>query len=207
MPTVDQLLERARSATGHTTLYWLGEGGRDPRAPLPSTPVDVARTWASLSAQDREELALLAQAMGIDVTGDAPPRDACDCSGFVCWALGMARHAPSAAAYTDAKGWIYTDSIYKDATNAGVRFRGLDRAVPGALVVYPADPRHGKRHGHVAIVMEADASGRATLIAHCSGDNNKHAPYDAIKITTPEVFEAEPASIYAWCRDVSGAPD
>jgi hypothetical protein len=30
------------------------------------------------------------------------------------------------------------------------------------------------------------------------------APFDAIKITSPELFEQQPRSIYAWCRSVVG---
>ncbi|SEK30967.1 CHAP domain-containing protein [Roseateles sp. YR242] len=202
MISVDQLLTRARAATGHGTLYWLSEGGRDPRARLPSTRLAVGRLWPTLPREQREELAPLAAEMGIDVKDSSLVMDACDCSGFVCWALGFSRLAASPAPYTDAAGWIFTDSIWADATGPGERFRGLDRAVPGALVVYPAKDS-GERHGHVAIVVEADASGRATLIAHCAADNVRQAPHDAIKLTTPEAFEAQPRSVYAWCREVS----
>ncbi len=123
---------------------------------------------------------------------------ACDCSGFVCWALGFGRKS-NPAPYTDAAGWIYTDSIWADAMGAGVRFERRARATPGALVVYPK-AGSGENYGHVGLVMEADADGRARLVAHCSAVNFKVAPFDAIKITSPELFEQQPHSIYAWCR-------
>lgn len=195
MTSVETILARARTATGHDTLYWIGTGGLDPTAALPSAPTSVGKTWPTLSAAQKAELLPLARAMGLDVDDPTLVRDACDCSGFVCWALGFTRH-PSADV------WINTDSIWADAMGSQRRFQMLGQARPGALIVYPKPPV-GENYGHVGIVMEADGHGKATLVAHCSADNIAAAPYDAIKITTPEKFEQQAATIYAWCRDVA----
>ncbi|WP_167761300.1 CHAP domain-containing protein [Duganella callida] len=198
MTTAAEVLARARAATGHAILYWIGQGGRDPHAALPSNPVRVAREWAGLDPADQRELAPLARQMGIDVTDASLELPACDCSGFVCWALGLARFAPG----PDAGDWINTDSIWADASGPQRRFQQLRAARPGALVVYPQKDS-GEHYGHVAIVIETDDQGSATRIAHCSADNLRSAPYDAIKITTPEKFTRQHLSIYAWCRDVA----
>jgi cell wall-associated NlpC family hydrolase len=197
MTTTEQVLARATAATGHAILYWIGQGGRDPAAALPSNPVRVAHEWAGLDRAHQQALAPLAQAMGIDVHDPALVRDACDCSGFVCWALGLARVVPGPG----GDAWINTDSIWTDAQGPQRRFMRIERARPGALVVYP-QLGSGEDYGHVAIVVEADADGRATRIVHCSADNIETAPHDAIKTTSPAKFEAQARSIYAWCRDV-----
>ncbi|SEN82610.1 CHAP domain-containing protein [Duganella sp. CF517] len=197
MITAQQVLTRALSARGHAILYWIGQGGRDPGAALPSNPVRVAQAWASLDAADQQALAPLAQAMGIDVHDPALVRDACDCSGFVCWALGFARVLPGAG----GDAWINTDSIWADAKGPQRRFEEIARARPGALVVYPKQGSD-ERYGHVAVVVEADADGHATRIIHCSADNIKNEPHDSIKITSADKFTAQQNSIYAWCRGV-----
>lgn len=198
MIATDTVLARARAATGHTTLYWIGEGGKDPHATLPSNPVRVAPAWAALDAGSQQALAPLAQAMHIDVHDPALVLPACDCSGFVCWALGFARSSRATGGMED---WINTDSIWADATGSQKRFQRLANARPGALVVYPQRDSN-ERYGHVAIVLATDAAGNATAIVHCSADNIRVAPHDAIKITSTEQFLRQPLSIYCWCRDV-----
>jgi hypothetical protein len=201
MTTVDHVLERARSALGRSTLYWLGQGGKDPAAPLPSSPLAVGRLWPTLPAAQRMELEPVAAAQGIDVHDPGLVLDACDCSGYVCWALGLPRHV-DAASFTDSGGWIYTDSIWADAMGPGTAFQRLAAARPGALMVYP---RQGSPddYGHVGIVIEADTSGRATLVAHCSAANLLAAPFDAIKITPPELFKRSARTIYAWYQTIN----
>ncbi|MET3135049.1 cell wall-associated NlpC family hydrolase [Oxalobacteraceae bacterium GrIS 1.11] len=195
--TAEQVLARALSATGQAILYWIGQGGRDPGAALPSKLVLVAQEWAGLEPAEQQALAPLAQAMGIDVHDPALLREACDCSGFVCWALGLARVLPGPG----GGAWINTDSIWVDARGPHQRFQQIARARPGALVVYPKEGS-GEHFGHVAIVVEADADGQATRIVHCSADNIKNEPHDSIKITSADKFKAQHRSIYAWCRSV-----
>lgn len=200
MSTVDEVLTRARSAVGHATMYWLGQGGKDPGAALPSSRLPAGQLWPTLPADQRAELEPLAKRQGIDVHDPHLVLNACDCSGYVCWALGFGRHTEPAS-FTDPAGWIFTDSIWADAMGPGKRFQRIDRARPGALIVYPKEGSD-EHYGHVGIVVEADATGRATLVAHCSKANVLEAPFDAIKITAPDAFEHQRNSIYAWCRTV-----
>ena len=137
--------------------------------------------------------------MDIDVHDPAVVRDACDCSGFVCWALGFARGV-SGPNGTDA--WTNTDTIWADATGPQRRFRRIGKARPGALVVYPRKESH-EHYGHVGIVVATDAEGNATRVVHCSADNIRTAPHDAIKVTSTEKFARQPLSVYAWYRDVA----
>jgi len=201
MTNVEQVLARAHSAAGRSTLYWLGQGGKDPRAALPSSGLAIAGEWLNLPRDQQQELQPLAKAWGIDVHDPTLVMEACDCSGFVCWALGFARHTDPAP-FTDPDGWIFTDSIWADATGPGVRFQAVDRARPGALVVYPRRGS-GHSHGHVGLVVAVNAAGRATRVLHCSALNASTAPLDAIKVTAPEVFEQQARSVYAWCSEVA----
>jgi len=202
MTDVDTILARATHAVGRSTLYWLGEGGMHPEAPLPSSGLAVGRLWPSLPAEQRAEFEPIAQAHGIDVHDPDLVVDACDCSGLVCWALGISRRA-SPATFTDGEGWIFTDSIWADAIGPNSLFKRLDAARPGALVVYPKAGSN-QNFGHIGIVIEADPFGRATLVAHCSAANFLTAPFDSIKITAPEVFELQARSIYAAYRGDNG---
>lgn len=201
--TVPEVLARADSAVGQGTLYWLDEGGRDPRAPQPSSALPIAQAFASLNAAQAAEVGPVAAAMGIDTADPDLHLPACDCTGFVCWALGFSRRAPAATSYTTPDGWIYTNSIWKDAIGPGNRFTRLARARPGCLVVYPSDRAAGLNYGHVAIVVDVDAQGRATRIVHCSKANVLSEPHDAIKVTGPDPFEAQANSLYAWCRTIA----
>lgn len=199
--TVDKVLSRARSAVGQSTLYWIGAGGLDAGAPRPTTRLPIAQTWATLTADEKRELEPVAIARGIDVHDPDLKLDACDCSGFVCWALGFVRNtdAPPFGAHG---GWINTDSIWEDAMGDSVAFQRLGQARPGALVVYPKKGS-GENYGHIGIVIEADETGRATLVAHCSAANALGPAGDAIQITAPTPFEHQPLSIYVWCRNVA----
>lgn len=194
------VLTRARSACEQHTVYWAGAGGRDPQMPLPTCVLAVGRLWPALSPDQQSEFEPLAVAAGLNVHDPALTVNACDCSGFVCWALGFGRHTQPAP-FTDAGGWIFTDSIWADAMEGGVRFQRRTLATPGCLVVYPKQGS-GESFGHVGIVLDADAAGRATSVVHCAASNFKTAPCDAIKITSAERFEAQKLSVYAWCREV-----
>ncbi len=200
MPNVQEVLDRARAACGQGTVYWAGAGGARADTDSPTTPLAVGRLWPSLPPADQAEFGPIAQAAGLDVHNPALVVCACDCSGFVCWALGFGRRT-TPAPFTDAAGWIFTDSIWNDAMGDGVRFQRRERAAPGALVVYRKPPM-GERFGHVALVTEVDAAGKATRVIDCSAANFRNAPFDAIQVTRPEAFERQPESVYAWCRSV-----
>jgi CHAP domain len=92
------------------------------------------------------------------------PREACDCSGFVTWALGIARN-PSPI------GWVNTDAMHEDARETQKLFVRLKQARVGALLVYPRQGPKPEQVGHVGFVSEVDEQGRATRVIHCSSEN------------------------------------
>ena len=203
MQTVQQLLFRARSMLGMGTVYWAGSGGVDPLAASPADALAVGQKWPTLSASDQAEFLPLAQAAGIDVGDPALVVQACDCSGFVCWALGFAR----TTANPNGGGspiWFNTDSIYADAKGAALKFRHIPQPVPGCLVVYPKVGSN-ERYGHIGIVTEVDPTGKASKVIHCSAVNFSVLPADAIKETGLAKFERQPRTIYVWSRDVHDA--
>ncbi|AEV98862.1 peptidoglycan-binding protein [Niastella koreensis] len=106
----------------------------------------------------------------------------CDCSGFVCWALGLNRKT-DIPFYKKFGGWIFTDSMVADInSNAGI-FEKLNTPVAGCIVVYGA----GAQIGHVGIVSEV-AEGKMKKVIHCSSGNDKTFK-DAIQETVPTVFD------------------
>lgn len=167
---VDTLLARARSALNWPTLYWLGFGGWTGEGttptPRPGTPIDPAAALARLDLERPEVAARYRE--GLQQGGwtiASLPREACDCSGYVAWALGIPRRPWGAAG-----GWFNTDAIHADARSAQRRVQRIERAVPGALLVYPSHDG-GKEVGHVAIVTEVSADGAALKILHCAPEN------------------------------------
>jgi cell wall-associated NlpC family hydrolase len=121
----------------------------------------------------------------------------CDCSGYVCWAMGMARLTTHPMYVRFNGGWINTDAMYYDGyrRQAGF-FELLPNARAGALIVYPA----GKRGvGHVGIVTAVDAQRRATRVLHCSAGNYRKG--DAIAETPPDVFK-RPETVHLWFSDL-----
>ena len=203
---VQQLLLRARTMPGRRTIYWPGTGGRDPAAPLATETVRPARVWADLDCAQKLELKPFADAAGIKLEDRDAEREACDCSGFVCWALGLARHQTSAASWTSPNGWINTDSIWCDASGEQGMFVHLPtgRLTAGALLVYPKPP--DRAYGHIGIVSELLVDGRAARVLHCSAENFKTAA-DAIAETGTAPFD-DPAlhSIAVWLRSLGEPP-
>jgi len=192
MTEVQNVLSRATSMVGRGTIYWAGSGGLDPSAASPAQTLAIGRQWPTLAPEEQAKLRPLAEAAGLDVDDPALVAPACDCSGFVCWALGISRHP-------EPQRWINTDSIWGDATSSGLQFRKIERATLGCLVVYP-QAGSGEKFGHIALVTEVTQGGRAARIVHCSAANLGSVPPDAIKITTPEAFERQPKSVYAWFK-------
>jgi len=201
MTKSDQVLQRALSMLGRHTVYWAGAGGTDPQASSPVQQLEVGRLWPHLPAAERAQLEPLALAAGFNVHDPALVLPACDCSGFVCWALGLPRSVQHGAAVE----WINTDSIHADAMGPNRRFLRTAKAAKGGIVVYPKRDS-GERYGHVAIITEVDASGHARSVIHCSATNFMEPPFDAILSTPPEAFDHQPLSIYAWCLGVEPSP-
>jgi hypothetical protein len=117
----------------------------------------------------------------------------CDCSGFVCWALGIGRKTDHPLYVRLNGGWINTDAIVHDAGQPTGYFEPLEQPRRGCLLVFPKPPTMS--YGHVGIVTRV-ARGRAAKVIHCSATNFRTAG-DAMQETGPEVFE-RPGAIYAW---------
>lgn len=136
---------------------------------------------------------------GVNNPKAANPKDvngACDCSGYVCWALGMKRFQPDNPFYKGFNGgWVNTDSMFADANTAVGFFHKLPVPVVGALLVFPK--QKGAVAGHVGIITGVDAStGKVLSVIHCSSGNFKKTK-DAIQDTPPTVFTA-PNTIAIW---------
>jgi hypothetical protein len=205
-------LERARSALDTPTLYWLGKGGwtrSEPASLGPGRPIDLPRELAQLQAQrPAVHAAYLSALQGAGLAMAELPTLACDCSGFLCWALGVARDG---APWTG--GWISTDLICADAVGARHLFRPAERAAPGTLLVYPKPRGHGTDGppGHVGIVTAATPDGRPARVLHCAPGNLLRPPpaghpRNAIAETdTAPFLEVDPAPrLVAW-RGFDGA--
>jgi len=77
----------------------------------------------------------------------------CDCSGFVCWVLGLSRK-PSPVG--DGVWWS-TDSIRADAIGDQTVFRQVEPNSRSAFVVYGDYTKGGvTRQGHIGCVVEPD---------------------------------------------------
>jgi len=205
-----QFIARAREALATPTLYRLGAGGHygtdsGPRA-RPGVEANVQATLASLDADKRTRYEHEAHAAGIRLQDLPQTMPFCDCSGYVCWALGI----PRAPAPDARSGWVWTHSIYEDALRPGGLFRREDSAQApltcraGALLVYPKAP--GEEAGHVGIVSQVDDAGRPLQVLHCASQNFLLAqpgrPHSAIAETGPQVFlehlQAPRPSIAVW---------
>ena len=150
----DEIVEKARGAIGHGTLYRLGAGA----------PETAPHPW--------------------DEAG------ACDCSGFVCWVLGISRFQPHLQFLKSLNGgWMNTDGMYYDASLPAGLFSPEASPEHGSLIVYPSHSYakkvglngSGPRIGHVGILTD-----NRTVI-HCSSSNFKLRG-DAIEETDTEVF-------------------
>jgi cell wall-associated NlpC family hydrolase len=118
LPSVADMIARARSAVGRRTKYQLGEGGTRPAAELPGAP-----------------------------------SKGCDCSGYVCWCLGIARQTDHNLYVHFNGGWINTDAIVHDAdANTGFFYK-IESPKVGTIIVYPSK-RPSRKYGHVGIVTE-----------------------------------------------------
>ena len=154
-----QVVDRARSLTGKSIhaplnavgttagpiLYRLKEhnGGQDPFAPHCASWSPDLKRWTS------------------------------DCTGFVCWCLGLDRYQPP--------DWINTDSALEDALKKKVRFEPLELPELGCVVVYGGAWKNGIRTkvGHWGIVTGLPAewgpSWDLLSVTHCSsGQSRKH---------------------------------
>ena len=105
----------------------------------------------------------------------------CDCSGFICWVLGLSRKS-NIPFYTKLGGWIYTDSMEADVKSSAGIFERLNTPEVGCIVVYGA----GNAIGHVGMVSQV-TNGKMSKVIHCSSGNDKNYK-DSIQETSPTVF-------------------
>jgi len=203
MDSTDTVLRRARTMLGQGTVYWPGAGGLDPTSTTPARRLRVVDEWRNLTAEEQSLFLPLALQAGIDVTDPAVAVAASDCTGYLCWVLGISRKAPRQAPHTLAGGWINTDSIWTDATQGETVFSRIHRAEPGCVIVYPK-AGSGENFGHDGLVTAVDSSGTPTAVIHCSAKNFETPPFDAINETGPKAFLDQDATIFARFRGVPG---
>ena len=79
---------------------------------------------------------------GMNPRGESPGNVAneCDCSGFVCWALGMSRQTDHPLYVRFNGGWINTDAMVHDAQSSTGFFTRIPEPRVGSIVVYGARP-------------------------------------------------------------------
>jgi len=121
----------------------------------------------------------------------------CDCSGYVCWCLGISRKTNDDLYVDYNGGWINTDAMVYDANNPAGFFKKIETPKVGALVVYPSN-RPTRKCGHVGIITEITSEDGVTVVKrvlHCSSGNSKKG--DAIAETPPDVFNKK-STIFAW---------
>jgi len=120
---------------------------------------------------------------GLSATSMSPSQNGyCDCSGFVCWVLGLSRQT-TIPFYKNLGGWIYTDSIEADMKSTAGIFDRLAEPAPGCIVVYGAKDKIG----HVGMVSEV-AGGKMKKVIHCSSGNARKYNHHSIQETLPTVF-------------------
>jgi peptidoglycan hydrolase-like protein with peptidoglycan-binding domain len=123
---------------------------------------------------------------GVDPTTPSLTK-ACDCSGFVAWAIGIPRELPPGSGK-----WLSTDQYWSGGGNVG---HGLFNrvsvadALPGDLYVYPDS---GGQQGHIGIIKVV-RNGKPDKVIHCSSGGWKNYG-EAVRETDCTVFANHPNS-------------
>lgn len=199
--TPSEFVQRARSALTRPTLYWLGKGGwlraeRDPSVrQQPGRAVDLQRELAALAVERPQVHAAYLQGLeAAGLTMASLPGLACDCSGFVCWALGVARNSAPWG-----EGWLSTDTIHADALGERALFEPAEAAALGSLLVFPKPAGQGPQGppGHIGIVTALAPDGRVQAVLHCAPGNYILQPppgllRNAIAETGTALFDEQP---------------
>jgi cell wall-associated NlpC family hydrolase len=133
---------------------------------------------------------------GINALAKSPANttNECDCSGYVCWALGLSRVSKHPLYLQFNGGWINTDGMCHDGERMAGFFELLAAPKPGALIIYPGSK---KGVGHVGIVTAAEG-GAAKKVIHCSAGNFRKN-HDAICETGPDVFRRPDVRFLWFC--------
>jgi hypothetical protein len=194
-------LARAHQACEQPSFYWLGSGGwskGQTPGEWPATRLDIDAALEEKRRKDpRVHARYLAEEARSGIHRSTLPPVACDCSGYVCWALGIARNG-----WPGVTDWLNTAGMLRDANGAKRWLVLLDKAEIGALLVHPEPSREGGP-GHVGIVTEVDATGKATRMLHCSAVNYlltppAGLPRNAIAETDTAYFDGEKTQILIW---------
>ncbi len=123
------------------------------------------------------------------------PSQGCDCSGYVCWCLGISRQTSHNLYRRFNGGWINTDAIIHDASKDTGFFYKIPSPQVGAIIVFPSRRPH-RSYGHVGIVTEV-RNNNVSKVIHCSSGNYRNFG-DAIAETSPGVFLDNPNTILVW---------
>jgi hypothetical protein len=110
---------------------------------------------------------------------------ACDCTGFVLWALRQRRRYGSGA----SAPWIDTSWMWRETPERETLFLTERTPRPGCLVVYP--DRVIAAQGHVALVTEVE-DGSVRRIIHCSSVNARLAGEAIFETEPPQPGDAAP---------------
>lgn len=116
---------------------------------------------------------------------------ACDCSAFVCWALGVPKHVVLDEGDGSGVDWWNTDGLLAEA-RAGRYFRFVEEGhyLPGDVVVYPSVDldRDGARDriGHTGVIVSGGPLIAVCEVVHCRPPRNGKGP--AVVRTTGDPF-------------------
>lgn len=154
-PQLPESVVKARKLIGKG-IYCLGAGGKNPTGELP---------WSVCAKPSFHSHAKLYSKPIF-----------CDCSGFVCWCLGLPRH-------NSDDTWNNTDHLEYLASKHPVAWKD---AQVGDVVVYGA----GAAIGHTGIVSRVGKDG-PTHIIHCSASGSY-----AVKEQGPQLWLKHKAVIF-----------
>lgn len=162
-------------------------------APLPVVADLIARARSAVGNGTKYQLG----EGGTRPAAELPsvPSRGCDCSGYVCWCLGITRQTGHNLYVRFNGGWINTDAIVHDANKETGFFYKIESPKVGAIIVYPSR-RPGRSYGHVGIVTEVRQN-KVSKVIHCSSGNYANRR-DAIAETGPGVFANNADTILAW---------
>lgn len=190
MSIIEQRLAQIESPHWPRIVYGLGFGGMQPDAPGPGVRVSPAALFATVKPEQQAKWQAFAQSQGVDVRDTRESLLACDCSGFVCWVLGISRKQPGTRG-TREGGWIDTTAIYDDAVagpNHRFRVVAAHEARRGDLIVYRDGAKPGAEQGHVGVLTAVAPQREDWRVVHCAPGNMLETGA-AVAVTDTTIFE------------------